>query len=73
MADVENLTYEQAFGELEKTVQRLEAGGLTLEESLRLLERGQAMAKCCNEHLDKAKLRIEKITPEGDVSLELEP
>ena len=72
MTNIENLTYEQAFGELEETVRKLEAGGLTLEESLLLLERGQAVARRCNEHLDKAKLRIEQITPEGDVPLELE-
>ena len=73
MADIKILTYEQAFGELGKTVERLEAGGLTLEESLNLFERGQALAARCNEHLDEAKLKLERITPEGDIPLELGP
>lgn len=73
MADIKILTYEQAFGELGETVEKLEAGGLTLEESLSLFERGQALAARCNEHLDEAKLKLERITPEGDIPLELGP
>ena len=41
---VEELTFEEAFAELEETVRKLEAGGLTLEESLALYERGQALS-----------------------------
>ena len=72
MADVEELTYEQALEALEEAVHKLEAGGLTLEESLHLMERGQAMSKRCSELLEKASLRLEKITPEGSVPLELD-
>ena len=67
MNGIENLTFEQAFAELEETVRKLEAGGLTLEESLALFERGQALAAHCSTQLDEAELKIKQLTPEGDV------
>jgi len=63
---VEELTFEEAFTELEETVRKLEAGGLTLEESLALYERGQALAARCNTQLDAAQLRIVQLTPDGE-------
>jgi exodeoxyribonuclease VII small subunit len=63
---VEELTFEEAFTELEETVRKLEAGGLTLEESLALYERGQALAARCNAQLDAAQLRIVQLTPDGE-------
>jgi exodeoxyribonuclease VII small subunit len=72
MDEIENLTFEQAFAELEETVGKLEAGGLTLEESLTLFERGQALAAHCGKQLDEAELKINQITPEGDVTFEQE-
>ena len=67
----EKLTYEEAFGELEETVRKLEAGGLVLQESLALFKWGHALAAYCNTQLDQAKLQIEKITADGDISLDL--
>src|SRR5690606_27176520 len=58
----ENLTYEQARAELVATVERLEAGGATLEESLRLWERGEALADLCQSHLEGARKRLEART-----------
>ncbi len=72
MSEIENLTFEQAFGELEETVQKLEAGGLTLEESLALFERGQALAARCNVRLDKAELKVSQLSPEGVVPFQVE-
>ena len=46
----EELSFETAFQELEETVRRLEAGGLSLEEALALYERGQELAALCDEH-----------------------
>lgn len=63
--NVDELTFEEAFSELEETVRRLEAGGLTLEESLALYERGQALATHCGRHLDQAELRMRQLTAEG--------
>ncbi|HEU5126422.1 MAG TPA: exodeoxyribonuclease VII small subunit [Glycomyces sp.] len=58
----ENLTYEQARAELVATVEKLEAGGATLEESLQLWERGEALADLCQSHLEGARERIEART-----------
>lgn len=51
-------SYEQARDELAEVVRRLEAGGITLEESLALWERGEALARICQEWLDGAKARL---------------
>ena len=72
MNEIENLSFEQAFGELENTVQKLETGGLTLEQSLLLFERGQALAAHCNTLLDGAELKVRQLSPEGTASFELE-
>lgn len=72
MSEFENLSFEQAFAELEETVRKLEAGGLTLEKSLALFERGQALAAHCGTQLDQAELKIEQLTPEGDVPFDPE-
>jgi exodeoxyribonuclease VII small subunit len=50
--------YEQARDELTELVRRLEAGGLTLEESLRLWERGEELATICEEWLEGARARL---------------
>ncbi|MCH7232005.1 exodeoxyribonuclease VII small subunit [Glycomyces sp. L485] len=52
------LTYEQARAELVATVEKLEAGGATLEESLKLWERGEALADLCQAHLEGARERL---------------
>lgn len=70
MADeIGDLSFEQAFAELEGIVSRLEEGGLTLEESLRLFERGQVLATRCSQLLDQAELKVTEITHEGEVPL----
>ena len=58
-------TYEQAREELAEVVRRLEAGGLTLEESLALWERGEDLARLCQHWLDRARERLAAATP-GD-------
>jgi len=55
----EKPTYEEARGELVEVVQRLEAGGTTLEESLALWERGEKLATICQEWLDGARKRLD--------------
>ncbi|MGH3159248.1 MAG: exodeoxyribonuclease VII small subunit [Streptosporangiaceae bacterium] len=52
------LSYEQARDQLTEVVKRLEAGGLTLEESLDLWERGEKLAAICAEWLEGARARI---------------
>lgn len=52
-------SYEQARDELADVVRRLEAGGATLEESLVLWERGEQLARTCQEWLDGTKARLD--------------
>ena len=52
-------SYEAARDELVEVVRRLEAGGTTLEESLALWERGEELARTCQEWLDGAKARLD--------------
>jgi exodeoxyribonuclease VII small subunit len=58
------MSYEQARAELEDVVRRLEAGGVTLEESLTLWERGEELAARCQAFLDGARERLDRITQE---------
>lgn len=52
-------SYEAARDELVETVRRLETGGTTLEESIALWERGEALADACQQWLDGARARLE--------------
>ncbi|WP_293770893.1 exodeoxyribonuclease VII small subunit [uncultured Corynebacterium sp.] len=56
---VSELTYEQARAELIETVKILELGQMGLDESLTYWERGEALAKACEAHLDGAARRVE--------------
>lgn len=53
------LGYEQARDELMRVVQRLESGGVPLDESLALWERGERLATVCQQWLDGARAKIE--------------
>lgn len=55
----EELSYEVAREELVETVRRLEAGGITLEESLALWERGEHLATVCQQWLDGVRERLD--------------
>lgn len=55
----ERLSYEQARAELTSVVERLEAGGATLEESLALWERGEQLTGICQAWLDGARARLD--------------
>ncbi len=56
--DPQRPDYEQARDELTELVKRLEAGGLTLEQSLQLWERGEQLAAICEEWLEGARARL---------------
>lgn len=58
-AAVETLGYEQARDELVEVVRALEAGGLSLDESVALWERGEALAARCEDRLAGARERVE--------------
>lgn len=59
--ELTEFSFEQAFRDLETTVQRLEAGDLTLEEAIALYEQGMRLAQRCNDALDAAELRVEQL------------
>lgn len=59
-------SFEALFSELEATVSKLEAGDLSLDESLALFRRGMELAGKCSEMLDKAELRIKELVPQAD-------
>ena len=56
--------YEQAREELAVIVSQLESGSATLEESLKLWERGEELAKICQEWLDGARKKLDSAKPE---------
>lgn len=58
LVDVSKLSYEDARNELVAVVSQLEQGSPTLEETLALWERGEALAKRCEEWLLGAKERL---------------
>lgn len=60
------LSYEQARDELTKVVSALEAGGVGLEESLKLWERGEELAAICQEWLDGARAKLEAAKSEAE-------
>ena len=66
--DVSQLGYEQARDELVSVVARLEAGAQTLEESLALWERGEALAARCQEWLDGARQRLTAVRARAEPS-----
>jgi len=58
---VEDLSFEDALRELEQIVHRLETGEATLDDSIKLYERGDTLRQRCAERLDQAQTRIEAI------------
>ncbi|GIH28912.1 hypothetical protein Aph01nite_72220 [Acrocarpospora phusangensis] len=56
--DKQTPSYEQAREELTEVVRRLETGGLTLEESIELWERGERLAAICEEWLQGARAKL---------------
>jgi exodeoxyribonuclease VII small subunit len=62
MRPLEELSFEEAFEELESVVRMLEGGELPLEEAIALYERGMALARSCSAALDAAELRVQQLT-----------
>jgi exodeoxyribonuclease VII small subunit len=56
-------TFETSFKELDETVRKLEAGELSLEDSISLYERGMALAAQLEQLLEQAELRVRKVQP----------
>ena len=65
MKPISELGYEDARDELIDVVEQLEHGGLDLDASLKLWERGEELAKRCEQHLAGARERVEKALATG--------
>jgi exodeoxyribonuclease VII small subunit len=66
MAEAKKISYEAARDELAEVVASLETGGATLEDSLKLWQRGEELAKICQEWLDGARKKLDAVKPTGE-------
>lgn len=73
MEKTAELTFEQAFQQLEGVVQELESGTLPLEESLRLFERGMHLARLCEGKLDNAEQKVSQLVDSDHESTGVAP
>ena len=58
--------FEEALGRLEELVRKMEAGDMTLEESLKAFEEGTRLARFCAKKLDEAERRVDLLLRQGD-------
>ena len=65
-ADIATMSFEDALRELEQIVQKLEAGDVPLDDSIRIYERGAALKAHCEARLREAELKVEKIVLGAD-------
>jgi exodeoxyribonuclease VII small subunit len=64
--DIAGMSFEQALAGLESIVQQLERGDVPLDQSISLYERGEALRAACQQRLDAAQARIERIVTAAD-------
>jgi exodeoxyribonuclease VII small subunit len=64
-------SFEEAYQRLSEIVDQLERGALSLEESLALYERGRALIAFCQQKIENAELRIQRIDSSAEASEEL--
>ena len=64
-------TFESSLAELEKIVEQLESGALSLEESLKLFENGVKLSRECRDRLNEAERRIEVLMKDGEGRMSL--
>lgn len=64
--------FEKSLAELETLVKRLEAGELSLEDSLKQFERGVTLVRACQDALKQAELRVQQLTQDGRGGEQLE-
>lgn len=69
----EERSFEELYSELDETVRKLEAGDLSLAESLALFERSSKLAEQCNALLDRAELKVRQLVQGPDGAVEDQP
>lgn len=70
---MQDLTFEDAFERLNKVVNELEAGDLSLDQSLELFEQGKQLADLCQRRLNEAELRVRQILSDEGTQLAAGP
>lgn len=68
MNDINELSFETAYAELERIISQLDEGSLPLDESVSLFERGRKLAEYCQTLLDKAELRVSQLGDDGQLN-----
>ena len=71
--DFENLTFEDAMQKLEHIVRELETGQIKLDDAVEAYEKAMHLKKFCEERLQNAQLKVEKIEQNKDGSFSLKP
>ncbi len=71
--DIKAMKFEDAMGELESIVKKLEAGEVKLDDAIAAYERGDALKKHCQAKLAEAQSRIDKIAQAAGGEVTSEP
>jgi exodeoxyribonuclease VII small subunit len=70
---MENLTFEEAFAQLEVAVAALQDGQMPLEKALQHYQEGMKLAQYCNELLQKAELTVQQLSVDSTDTLSMQP
>ena len=73
MQTIEKLSFEEALGELESLVRRLEEGKCPLDEAIKTFERGIGLKNHCDTKLKNARLKVEQILENSDGTVSMKP
>jgi exodeoxyribonuclease VII small subunit len=73
MQTIEKLSFEEALGELESLVRRLEEGKCPLDEAIKTFERGIGLKNHCDTKLKNARLKVEQILENSDGTVSRKP
>lgn len=73
MQTIEKLSFEEALGELESLVRRLEEGKCPLDEAIKTFERGVGLKNHCDAKLKNARLKVEQILENSDGTVSMKP
>ena len=65
-------SFEQNLKALEKIVEKLESGAVSLDEAIQLFQKGKALSKTCDERLKEAELKIRQLIETEDGELKTE-
>jgi exodeoxyribonuclease VII small subunit len=71
--DIAAMSFEDALAELEQIVRRLEAGQVKLDEAIRFYERGALLKRHCEEKLEEAQQRVDRIVVGADGTVVARP